>query len=112
MMRWVGLYISLLLAIAAPLLAYSNLHITEIGLHGYFGTPTPIQLVVRNPLPQPQQVHLRIRASNKFGNTSVVTNDVTLSANEERRLELPALLQAGDVTVMADATAEGVVIAQ
>ncbi len=114
-MRPVLLCTGFVLALAASLVADANLRIADIGLHGYSGATSSVRLIVRNPSPEAQTIHLRIAATdqnNSVANNSVVntiTADVTLNAGEERELELPLLMPGGNAVVTADATAAGVV---
>jgi hypothetical protein len=107
------LCISFILALAAPLAADSNLRIVDAGLHGYFGTPIAIRLLVRNPSLQAQSVHLRVTVAEDTGiMTNVVTDDLTLNAQEQRLVELPVVTQMGQMTVTAEAAAGGSVFAR
>jgi hypothetical protein len=97
---------SFVFALAASLAADSNLHISDVGLHGYAADPAAVRLVLRNPLSRPQVVHLRVSASNQWGGSNAVTSEVSLRENEQLELELP--LQATSAPIItADATASG-----
>jgi hypothetical protein len=75
--------ISFVLVFVACLVADSNLHITDVGLHGYYGTPSVVRLIVRNPSPQSQVIHLKVATSNENADvTNTVTIDVPLSGGE------------------------------
>jgi P pilus assembly chaperone PapD len=69
-MRRVLWCISFVLVLAASLIADSNLRITDVGLHGYYGTPSAVRLIVRNPSSQPQLIHLQVAAGNENEDTS------------------------------------------
>jgi len=80
---------SFVLVLAASLIADANLRIIDVGLHGYYGTPSAVRLILRNPSSQPQVIHVQITAGNENGvNTNIVTTDVTLSGGEQRTLRL------------------------
>jgi hypothetical protein len=97
--------ISFVLVFVACLVADSNLHITDVGLHGSYGTPSVVRLIVRNPSPQSQVIHLKVATSNENADvTNTVTIDVPLSGGEQRALELPVLVFVGRVLVTADAS--------
>lgn len=100
-MRSVRLCFALIVALAAPLFADANLHITDVGLHGYAGTPTAIRLVVKNPSSQAQSIHLRVTASTDFNDTSSVSSDLSLRGGEQRELELPLMLPGAKITAQA-----------
>ncbi len=104
--------IGFVLAVAASLMADSNLRIVDVGLHGYSGTNSAVRVIVGNPSPEAQTIHLQIAAAGENNNngTDTVTTDVSLSGGEERELELPVLMPGGDTVITADATAAGVVV--
>ena len=80
------------LVIAATLAADSNLRIDDVGLHGYFGIPTAVRLIVHNPSPQTQLIHLQVALGRQQGViTTNVAADISLSGGEQRQLELPIL---------------------
>jgi hypothetical protein len=106
-MRAAGLVIGFAVAFAAPLVADSNLRIADVGLHGYIGTPTVVQLVVRNPSSGMQLIHLRLAVGADSSATSTVTSEVHLSGGEQRQVELPILIRAGKTKIAATATAGG-----
>jgi hypothetical protein len=97
------------LAFAASLIADSNLRIADVGLHGYSGTTSAVRLIVRNPSPQAQTIHLHVAASSENGVTNTITTDVRLSSGEQRELELPMLIPGGKTAITADATTGGAV---
>jgi hypothetical protein len=108
-MKRILLCIGFQLALAGSLSADSNLHITDVGLNGYWGAPSAVRLVVRNPSAQAQPIHLLIAASYKDGGvTNTVENEVFLNGGEQRELEVPILSVPGE-TVAADAAIAGVV---
>jgi hypothetical protein len=90
---------------AVSLLADSNLRIADIGLHGYYGTTAAVRLILRNPSPQPQSIHLQVAVDDQNGTTNTVTTDVNLSGGEQRVVEIPILMSAGNTIVTADAIA-------
>jgi hypothetical protein len=94
---------------AALLLADSNLRIADVGLHGYYGTTTAVRLILRNPSPQPQSLHLQVAADDQNGTTNTVISDVSLSGGEQREVELPILMPGGNTVITADAIAAGAV---
>ncbi|MGO9864704.1 MAG: hypothetical protein ACLPLR_13920 [Terriglobales bacterium] len=94
---------------AASLLADPNLRIADVGLHGYYGSTAAVRLVVRNPSPQPQSIHLRIAANDQGGTTNTVAADVSLSGGEQRIVELPILMPDGNTVITADAVAASAV---
>jgi hypothetical protein len=108
-MRRVFLSAGFVLVVAAWLSADSNLRIADVGLHGYSGfSTTAVRLVVRNPFPQAQTIHLKVAATGENYVTNTVTADVSLSGGEQRELELPILVNPGKTTFTADAmTASG-----
>ena len=114
-MRRVLLCIGFVLAFAASLIADANLRIVDVGLHGYSGTTSSVRLIVRNPSPEAQTIHLQVTArdqNNSIANNSVtntVTADVSLNGGEQRELELPVLMPGGNAVITADATTAGVV---
>jgi hypothetical protein len=110
-MKRILLCIAFQLALAGSATADSNLHITDVGLNGDFGTPAAVRLLIRNPSSQPQLIHLRITASDKNDGTNSVESDVRLDGGEQRELELPILLDVGYVGVVADAGLSGTVFA-
>lgn len=109
-MRRVLLCTGFVLALAAALMADTNLRITDVGFHGYSGATSSVRVIVRNPSPDPQTIHLQVAVS---GQNNVVTNtitaDVSLNGGEQRELELPVLMPGGDTVITADATAAGAV---
>lgn len=114
-MRRVLLCIGFVLAFAASLIADANLRIADVGLHGYSGATSSVRLIVRNPSPEAQTIHLQVTArdqNNSIANNSVtntVTADVSLNGGEQRELELPVLMPGGNAVITADATTAGVV---
>jgi hypothetical protein len=111
MMTTLLLCAGLQLVLAGSLRADSNLHITDVGLHGYIGASTSaVRLIVVNPSLQPQLIHLRISAGNKNVERNAITTDVNLGGGEQRELELPILLSVGDIAIKADASAAGAII--
>lgn len=94
-------------ALSACLFADSNLRITDVGLHGYGGTISAVQLVVRNPSPQVQSVHLRVTVADNWAVTNTVDTDVSLTGKEERQLELPTLISPGETKITAYASLDG-----
>lgn len=102
-----GRCVCIVFALSAYLCADSNLRITDVGLHGYRGTPCAVRLVVRNPSSHEQSVHLRVAAADGWTGTDTVSSDVSLNGGEERQLELPLLISAGGTKITADAAAEG-----
>jgi hypothetical protein len=111
-MRRVLLCISFVLVLAASLIADSNLRITDVGLHGYYGTRSAVRLILRNPSSQAQVIHLQVAAGNENDVTNTVTTDVTLSGGEQRALELPVLMFVGKVFITADASSAGAFFGQ
>jgi hypothetical protein len=109
-MKRVLLCTGFVLALAAALMADTNLRITDVGFHGYSGTTSSVRIIVRNPSPDPQTIHLQVTASSERGITNVVTTDVSLNGGEQRELELPVLMPGGDTIITGDATAAGVVV--
>jgi hypothetical protein len=95
------------LVLAALLMADANLRITDVGLHGYSGSPSAVRLIVRNPSSQAQAIHLRLAASNGNFVADSVTAEVELSGGEQRELELPLLIQPGKTIITADASVAG-----
>jgi len=110
-MRRVLLCTSFVLALAASLIADSNLRIADVGLHGYSGTTSAVRLIVRNPSPESQTIHLQVSATGENNNngTNTVTADVSLSGGEQRELELPVLTPGGNAVITAEATTSGAV---
>ncbi|MGA9545267.1 MAG: hypothetical protein WBQ85_16950 [Candidatus Sulfotelmatobacter sp.] len=109
-MRRVLLCTGFVLALAASLLADSNLRITDVGLHGYSGAPSSVRLIVLNPSPEAQTIHLQVAATDQNNSvTNTVTADVSLNGGEQRGLELPLLMPGGNDVITADAKAAGVV---
>lgn len=112
-MRRLLLCITFVLVLAASLIADSNLRITDVGLHGYYGTPSAVRLILRNPSSQPQVIHLQVAAGNENDvNTNIVTTDVRLSGGEQRTLELPVLMFVGKVFITAEASSAGAFFGQ
>ncbi|MFZ0276601.1 MAG: hypothetical protein WA254_19275 [Candidatus Sulfotelmatobacter sp.] len=115
-MRRALLCTGFVLAFAASLMADANLRIADVGLHGYSGATSAVRLIVRNPSPEVQTIHLRIVATdqnNSVANNSVVntiTADISLKGGEQRELEFPILMPGGNAVITADATAAGVVL--
>jgi hypothetical protein len=107
-MRRVLFCTSLVLVLAASLIADSNLRITDVGLHGYYGATSAVRLIVRNPSSQPQLIHLQVAARNDDDVANTVTTDLTLGGGEQRALELPMLMFLGKVFVTAEASSAGV----
>jgi hypothetical protein len=105
LMRQMWRYVGVVLVLSPFLLADSNLRITDVGLDGYNGTPCAVRLVVRNPSSQPQLIHLRVAVLDGWAITNAITSDVDLNGSEERELELPALTNAGETKITADAFA-------
>jgi hypothetical protein len=109
-MRRVLLCTGFVLALAASLLADSNLRITDVGLHGYSGAPSSVRLIVLNPSPEAQTINLQVAATDQNNSvTNTVTADVSLNGGEQRGLELPLLMPGGNDVITADATTAGVV---
>jgi hypothetical protein len=106
------LCIAFVSVLAASLIADSKLRITDVGLHGYYGTPYAVRLILRNPSSQPQIIHLQVAAGNENDVTNTVTTDVTLSGGEQRALELPVLMFVGKVFITADASSAGAFFGQ
>ena len=69
-MRPVLLCTGFVLALAALLVADANLRIADIGLHGYSGATSSVRLIVRNPSPEAQTIHLRIAATDQNNSVS------------------------------------------
>ena len=111
-MRRAVLCTGFVLAVAASLIADSNLRITDVGLHGYYGTTSAVRLFIRNPSSQPLPIHLQIAVSNEYHVTNTVTTDVTLSGGEQRQLELPVLMPAGKTFITANAMSAGALFGQ
>ena len=106
---WIGI---VLVAMAAPWVAADeNLRISDVGLHGYGGSPG-IQVIVRNPLPGKQTIHLELTAAGQYGVTYVTKSDTILEAGEQRQLELPLEIAGGNVKITAEASAGGSVFAR
>jgi hypothetical protein len=99
------------LALVAPLLADSNLRIVDVGLHGYSGNTSAVRLIVSNPSPGPQTIHLQVAANGDRGITNAVIADVSLNGGEQRELELPVLMPGGETVITAEATVAGAVFA-
>jgi hypothetical protein len=106
-MRSALLVAGLSLAFATRLCADANLTISDVGLHGYVGTPSAVRLVVRNRSAQAELIHLQVAGSDGFRNTNTVSSDLTLHGGEERQIELPLVLARGETKVTAEATAGG-----
>jgi|HubBroStandDraft_6_1064221.scaffolds.fasta_scaffold52031_3 hypothetical protein len=101
------------LVIASSLIADSNLRIVDVGLHGYSGTTSAVRLIVGNPFPEAQTIHLQVSATGENNNgTNTVTADISLSGGEQRELELPVLMPGGNAAITADAKTAGVVFGQ
>ncbi len=109
-MRRVLLWIGFELLLAASLRADSNLRIADVGLHGYYGNPSAIRLIVRNPFSQSQPVHLRVSVTAQWGATNVLTADVSLNGGEQREVELPVAITGGKMQITAEASASGAVV--
>jgi hypothetical protein len=111
-MRSVLLCTGFVVALTASLIADSNLHIVDVGLHGYSGTTSSVRIIVSNPSPEAQTIHLQVSAAGENNNngTDTVTADVSLSGGEQRELELPVLMPGGNAVITAAATASGVVV--
>jgi hypothetical protein len=99
------------LALAASLMADSNLRIVDVGLHGYSGTTSAVRLLVRNPSSEAQTIHLQVSASSERGVTNAVAADVSLKGGEQRELELPVLMPGGETVLTAEATTASAVFA-
>ncbi len=99
---------SFVLLLTASLIADSNLHIIDVGLHRYYGATSAVRLIVSNPSSQPQLVHVQVAAGSGNDVTNTVITDVPLSGGEQRTLELPVLIHPGDVSITADASSAGV----
>jgi hypothetical protein len=109
-MRRVLLCTGFVLALAASLIADSNLRIADIGLHDYSSTTSAVRLIVRNPSSEAQTIHLQVAASDQNNVvTNTVTADVSLNGGEQRELELPVLMPGGNAVITADATTAGAV---
>ena len=108
-MRRILLWIGFELLLAASLRADSNLRIADVGLHGYYGNPSAIRLIVRNPSSQAQPVHLRVSVSVQWGATNAVTADILLNGGEQREVELPVAMSGGKLEITAEASASGAV---
>jgi len=113
-MKWTWLCATVLVGFVTLARADSNLRIEDVGLHGYVGAPSPVTVVLRNPSPQPQRIHLEISDEgpepSRYFPSNTVTSDVLLNGGEQRRLEIPVLLNATKVRVVASATVGGAVI--
>lgn len=109
MIRRATLCAGFILAVAALLIADTNLRIADVGLHGYSGFSTSaVRLVVRNPFLQEQTIHLKVAVNGENYVTNAVTTDISLSGGEKRELEVPILISPGKTTITADAmTAAG-----
>ena len=106
-MRRALLCTGFVVVLAASLMADANLRITDVGLHGYSGSPSAVRVIVRNPSSQAQTIHLRLAASNGTFVTDSVTTEAQLSGGEQRELELPLLIQPGKTIITADAIVAG-----
>jgi hypothetical protein len=80
---------------------FGPLHILEVGLNGEYvaGQPTSVRLQIANPLTQPLTVELRLTTDfddpnhrGAFGGDDKFSKPLTLSAGEQRELELPVIL--------------------
>jgi hypothetical protein len=103
-MKRARLCVSFALALSTSLVADPNLHIADVGLHGYLGTPSVVRLIVRNPLPQTQSIHLWVALGYNSGATGTVTSDIKMSGGEQRQVELPFLISAGQTKITAQAS--------
>jgi len=99
----------LILALGCLARADSTIRITDVGLHGYVGTPTAVRLYVRNPSPQSQTIRIRVTEDEATWNT-VVSRDIQMQGGEERQFELPVLMPYGDLSFKATATVGGALI--
>lgn len=108
-MKYILLCIGSAFALCSPLIADSNLRITDVGLHGYYGNPAAVRIEIRNPFPQPQPIHVRITAKNGNLVTDVVTADFRLDGGEQREVELPIVISPGKAAIAADASVAGTV---
>ena len=113
-MKWTLLCATVLVGIATLARADANLRIEDVGLHGYVGAPSPVTILLRNPSPQPQRIHIEISEESPEQSRpfyrSTVTSDVMLTGGEQRRIEIPVLLGAAKLRLVAAATANGSVI--
>src|SRR5271168_1618379 len=98
-MRRLALVATFVFALVASLFAQSYLRIQDVGLHGYSSAPAAVGLSIRNPSTQAQSIRLRVAVSDYSGEISAVTSDVWLNGSEERRLELPVLLNPGEMKI-------------
>jgi len=103
------LWIGFELLLAGSFRADSNLRIADVGLHGYYGNPSAIRLIVRNPSPQSQPVHLRVSVTAQWGATNAFTADVLLNGGEQREVELPVAINGGKTVITAEVSASGAV---
>jgi hypothetical protein len=110
-MRRLGLRIYLLFALITPLVADANLQIKDVGLHGYTGTPSVVEIALHNPSPRSQAIHLQIAAGNKENVLSTVTSDLTLNGGEQRELEVPVLIPYETTKLKVEASIGGSVFA-
>ena len=110
-MRRVLLCSGFVLALAASLIADSNLRIVDVGLHGYSGTTSAVRLIVRNPASEAEMIHLQVSATGENNNsgTNTITADVSLGGGEQLELELPVLMPGGNAVITADARMAGAV---
>jgi hypothetical protein len=108
-MKYILLCIGFAFTLASPLLADSNLRITDVGLNGYYGYPAAVRIEVRNPSSQPQPVRLRITAKSQDLATDAVTADFRLNGGELREVELPIVISQATTSIAADASAAGAV---
>lgn len=106
-MKLAPLLTSIILLLAAPLCADSNLRISDVGLHGYLGSPSAVRLIVRNPSSQIQLIRLQVTASDSMGTANRVTSDVSLRGDEKRQLELPLQIADEANKVTAEAVTAG-----
>ena len=107
-MRGARLGGGLIVALSACMFADSNLRITDVGLHGYLGSPSAVRMVVRNPSAQPQSIHLQLQLTGGgWGDAHTVSSDLSLAGSEQRELELPMLIRGGFNKITADAIGGG-----
>ena len=91
---------------ASPLLADANVRIADVGLNGYYSSITAVRVVLTNPSPQPQSIHLQVAATGQNEVTNSVTTEVLLGGLEQRTLELPVEIPAQS-TLTATAFSSG-----
>lgn len=108
-MKYILLFIGCAFLLTPPLLADSNLRITDVGLSGYYGYPAAVRIEVRNPSSQPQPIHVRITAKSAYLAADTVTADFPLNGGELREVELPIVISQGTAVITADASLAGAV---